>query len=209
MKAYHTIEKYTSEYFGKHVFGFDKIDGSNFRAEWNKKLSKKNRSTYGFGKFGTKTELIDKNSLYIEGVNIFMEKYSHELDKIFNENRLLREIPIITVFGEFFGKHSFAGQHDWNEEHDIIIYDMFLYKKDYLKPATFMDIFENLDMPYLKYEGLLDESIINNIESNVYGVKEGLVLKGVNEGKVFMIKVKTLEWLNKVREKYGINNNYE
>jgi hypothetical protein len=35
------------------------------------------------------------------------------------------------------------------------------------------------------------------------------VLKGVNEGKVWMAKVKTQEWLDKVRAMYGENNNLE
>ena len=86
---------------------------------------------------------------------------------------------------------------------------MFLYKKDFLKPADFIDIFGHLEIPKLLYKGLLDNQIIDDIVSNVYGLKEGLVLKGVSEGKVWMVKVKTQDWLNKVREKYGINNNIE
>jgi len=34
-------------------------------------------------------------------------------------------------------------------------------------------------------------------------LKEGIVFKGVEEGKVFMFKVKTDEWLHKVRTLYG------
>jgi RNA ligase len=210
MKHYHTIEKYTEDIFGKHVFGFNKIDGSNFCAEWNKKLSKKSRFTYGFKKFGTRTETIkNASNPFTEGVNVFMDKYAISLDKIFCENKLFRGIDTITVYGEFYGPHSFAGQHDWYEDHDVIIYDIFLYKKDFVKPADFIDIFGYLDIPKVVYKGLLDEYIINNIISNIYGVKEGVVLKGVNEGKVWMAKVKTQEWLDKVRAMYGENNNLE
>jgi hypothetical protein len=210
MKHYHTIEKYNEDCLGKHVFGFDKIDGSNFCAEWDKKLSKKSRFTYGFKKFGTKQETIkNASNLFTEGVNVFMDKYAITLDKIFNENKLFRGIDKITVYGEFYGPNSFAGLHNWYEDHDVIIYDMFLYKKDFVKPADFIDIFGHLDIPKVVYKGLLDEYIISNIISNIYGLKEGLVLKGVNEGKVWMAKVKTQEWLNKVRATYGENNNLE
>jgi hypothetical protein len=210
MKAYHTIEKNVQDYIGQHVFGFNKIDGSCIRAEWNKKLSKKTHFTNGFGKFGTRNEMIkNASNPFTEAVDIFMDKYSKPLDEIFCENKIFRGVDTITVYGEFFGEHSFAGQHVWDEYHDLVIFDMFLYKKDYLKPADFIDIFGHLDIPRLVYQGLLDEYIIKDIVSNVYGLKEGLVLKGVNEGKVWMVKVKTQEWLDKVRTLYGINNNLE
>jgi hypothetical protein len=210
MKHYHSIEKYNKDYFGKHVFGFDKIDGSNFCAEWNKKLSKKSRFTYGFGKFGTRTEMIkNASNPYTEGVNVFMDKYAIALDRIFCDNKLFRGVDTITVYGEFYGPQSFAGQHYWYEDHDVIIFDMFLYKKDFVKPRDFIDIFGHLDIPKLLCSDILDEQMIRDIESNYCNVKEGLVLKGVDEGKVFMIKVKTLEWLTKIRALYGENSNLE
>jgi hypothetical protein len=210
MKHYHTIEKNIHEYLGQHVYGFDKIDGSNFCAEWNRKLSKKSAFTNGFSKFGTRTEMI-KNALnpFCEAIDIFEEKYSEVLDKIFCENKTFRGIDTITIYGEFFGPNSFAGKHNWSEEHDLIIFDMFLYKKDFLKPKDFIDIFGHLDIPKLVYKGLLEVQLIEKILSNYYGLKEGIVFKGVNEGKVWMVKLKTIEWLTKVRSIYGENSNIE
>lgn len=210
MKAYHSIEKNVQDYFGYHVFGFDKLDGSNFRAEWNRKLSKKSSFTNGFKKFGTRTETIkNANNPFAEAIGIFENKYAEDLDRIFIENKLFRGIDTITVYGEFYGENSFAGKHDWDEVHDLVIFDMFLYKKDFMKPKDFIDIFGHIDIPKVVYEGLLDEETIKDIVSNIYGLKEGLVLKGVIENKVFMVKVKTQEWLNKVRALYGENNNLE
>jgi len=210
MKHYRSIEKNVQDYIGQHAFVFDKIDGSNFCAEWNKKLSKKSRFTYGFGKFGTRTEMIkNASNPFTEGVNIFMDKYAVPLDKIFCENKLFRGIDTITVYGEFAGRHSFAGQHDWDEDFDVTLFDMFLYKKDFVKPADFIDIFGHLNIAKLITKGLLDEKMIQDIISNIYGLKEGAVLKGVSEGKVWMVKVKTQEWLNKIRAIYGENNNIE
>jgi len=210
MKHYHTIEKNVQDYIGHHFFGFDKVDGSNFCAEWNKKLSKKSQFTNGFKKFGTRTETIkNASNPFTEAVNIFMDNYSGPLDKIFCENKLFRGVDMITVYGEFYGPNSFAGQHDWKEDHDVTIFDMFLYKKDYLKPSDFVDIFGHLNVQKLITQGLLDKKMIDDIISNIYGLKEGLVLKGVSEGKVWMVKVKTQEWLNKIRALYGVNNNIE
>jgi hypothetical protein len=158
MKHYHTIEKNVQDYIGQYVYGFDKIDGSCIRAEWNKKLSKKSQFTNGFGKFGTRQEMIkNASNPFTEAINIFMDKYSGSLDKIFNENKLFRGLDKITVYGEFFGEHSFAGMHDWKELHDLAIFDMFMYKKDYVKPRDFIDIFSHLDIPEVIFQGILDE----------------------------------------------------
>ena len=210
MKHYHTIEKNVQDYIGQHIFAFEKIDGSNICAEWNRKLSKKSAFTNGFGKFGTRTEMIKhKNNPFCEAIDIFMDKYSAPLDKIFREEIIFRGVDGITVYGEFFGPSSFAGQHDWNEEHDVVIFDMFVYKKDFVKPRDFIDIFGHLRIAKLITQGLLDEQMIQDIISNKYHLKEGVVFKGVSEGKVWMAKVKTQHWLDKVRALYGINNNIE
>lgn len=49
---------------------------------------------------------------------------------------------------------------------------------------------------------------IQRIRNNEYNLKEGVIVKGVIKEKrksdeVWMVKVKTLEWLNKVKSRYG------
>ena len=81
MKHYHSIEKNVFDYLGSSVFVFNKIDGSNFVAEWDKKLSKKSMFTQGFRKFGTRTEMIKSTSnLFYEAVKIFKAKYAEQID---------------------------------------------------------------------------------------------------------------------------------
>jgi hypothetical protein len=41
------------------------------------------------------------------------------------------------------------------------------------------------------------------ISYNKFNLKEGMVLKGVINNRVFMMKVKTWDWLNRVKELYG------
>ena len=209
MKAYHSIEKWCPEYFGEHVFAFDKIDGSNFRVEWDRKLSKKTHFTLGFRKFGSRNEMIKNfSNPFAKGIEIFKDKY-FELDRIFNENKRFRGIDRITIYGEFFGENSFAGIHDWKEDHDIIMFDVFLYKKGYLPPAEFIKIFDHLDIPKLVYQGTFCEQFVKDIETNKLGLKEGVVCKSINEKVVEMFKVKTNEWLNKIREKLGVQKMLE
>lgn len=204
MKTYHSITKYSPDYFGKYIYAFDKVDGSNFRAEWTRKLSKKTRFTNGFGKFGTRGETIktQRNPFYA-AVEIFQEKFSEDLDRIFCDEKIFRGVDEITVYGEFFGSKSFAGQHDWNEPHDIKLFDIWLYKRDFLVPSDFLKIFGNLDICPLIYQGEFTPNVLKMIENNAFNLKEGVVCKGVEEQKLFMFKIKTNKWLNLVRQIYG------
>jgi len=204
MKSYHSIPKYSEEDFGKYIWAFEKIDGSNFRAEWDRKLSKKTSFTNGFGKFGTRTETIKYTSNpFYEAVEIFKEKFSQKLDKIFIEDKTFRGIDRLTVYGEFYGKNSFAGQHDWNEEHNIKLFDIFLYKKDFLAPREFMDIFGDLDICKLVYQGPFTPGFLDMIQKNTLSLKEGVVCKGAEDKRISMFKIKTDIWLSTVRQVLG------
>jgi hypothetical protein len=204
MKHYDSIDKWNEKYFGHHVFGFDKLDGSCIRIEWNRKLSKKSQFTKGFGKFGTRMEMIQNwRNPYTEAVNLFMDKYSVDLDRIFTDNPICRGNDKITVFCEFLGKNSFAGFHNWEEEHDIVLFDVNLYKRGLMTPNDFIHTFGQLDIPKVIYKGILDEHLIRDIQYNKFNLKEGMVLKGVINNRVFMMKVKTWDWLNRVKELYG------
>lgn len=203
MKSYASIPKWNTDHYGKFVYGFEKIDGSNFRAEWDRKLSKKSRFTHGFKKFGTRKEAIHVKSPFFEAVDIFKRKMSKELDEIFRTDKVFRNIDRITVFGEFFGESSFAGTHQWDEPHDIKIYDVFLYKKDYLPPSDFMKVFEHIDTPRFIMKLCFNEYVVSQVELGMFDLREGAVFKGVEEGKVFMFKIKTNRWLNRVKDLYG------
>ena len=144
--------------------------------------------------------MISKGNPFIEAVGIFENKYAEDLDKVFREDKTFRGIDRITVYGEFFGAHSFAGRHNWEESHDVLLFDLFLYKKDYLPPADFMKIFGSFDIPICEYKGPLTEEYIERVE-NADG--EGRVYKGTENNKVFMGKIKTKQWLHKVKEMYG------
>lgn len=204
MKSYHSIPKYSEEDFGKYIYAFEKIDGSNFRAEWDRKLSKKTSFTNGFGKFGTRNEVIRSvSNPFFEGIEIFKKKFSMDLDKIFREEKIFRGIDRLTVYGEFFGEHSFAGIHIPAELHDIKIFDIFVYKKDFLAPRDFLDIFGNLDICKLVYQGSFNPVFLKMIQRNDLHLKEGVVCKGAEDKKIYMFKIKNDTWLNTVKQLFG------
>lgn len=199
MKTYPSIQHHDDDLYGRRVYAFDKLDGSNMRFEYSKKR--------GWYKFGTRGELIhDKTPIYGEGVTIFLEKYGDDLDRIFRKE--YSKIDSIVVFGEFVGENSFAGKHFDDDAKDVILFDVNLYKKGFIEPTEFIDRFSSLHIPELIYDGIYDDEFVYDIK-NSKSLKEGVICKGVSKTKrdgkvIWMSKIKTDDWLVRVREKFGI-----
>lgn len=168
------------DYFGKHLgikgFGFDKLDGSNLRFEYNKKR--------GFYKFGTKQMMIDENhSEFGEGVKIFLNKYADGVDKVF-KSKEYRDIQSFVCFAEFFGINSKFGVHNTNDKFDVVLFDVDQYKKGFIKPRNFIDDFGHLGIPKVMYQGNLNHELQSLVWENKLPqfegqLKEGIVFKGV------------------------------
>ena len=93
------------------IYAFDKLDGSNIRAEWHPKK--------GFWKFGSRTQLIDATNPLGKSIPLIKEQ-EEKFTKIFKE----MQIKEATCFFEFFGPSSFAGIHNWEENHQIVLIDV-------------------------------------------------------------------------------------
>lgn len=177
---------------------FYKYDGSNIRCEWTKKR--------GWHKFGSRTVLIDTSSPLGEAIGIFGKTYADDLEKVFTNNKLFRNCQNVTVFCEFFGKNSFAGQHDPNDEKEIILLDVNIHKKGIIIPREFIKTFGHLKIPEVVYEGIFNMTFIHDVINGRYPVVEGVVVKGVLSNKrkkqhsLWMAKVKTAQWINKLKE---------
>ena len=122
MKGYPSIPREVQH--SLHVYAFDKLDGSQIRAEWTRKN--------GFFKFGSRRVLIDGSHPLGKAVGLIQGKYADDLGRIFRKSRYDK----VTCFFEFFGPSSFAGQHVENEDHDVILFDVDVYKKGYLIRPT-------------------------------------------------------------------------
>jgi len=196
MKQYHKLHYWSSEFLGKEIWAFDKLDGQNLRFEANFKR--------GFYKFGSRTQMIsDKDEQFGIGVNLFMEKYSEPLMNIFSNKWSKDKFTNFTVFAELVGENSFAGKHDPNDELDVVLFDIWIYKKGWVQPQKFIDEFGHLGIPNLIYKGELNEQIINDIQENKFNLKEGVIAKGVDKNDTFMMKIKTKSWLKRVKNELG------
>jgi hypothetical protein len=201
MKSYPKIQYFNQGLFGEDIYAFDKLDGSNIRAEWNPKR--------GWYKFGTRNTMIDERDLQFgEAITLFLNKYGDSLPKVFRTNKSYKRIESFVVFAEYVGEQSFAGRHNASDPKDIILFDVNQYKHGFVTPKNFVEDFGHLHIPDVIYKGPYTMDFVQTIRDNQYNLKEGVIVKGVLKTKnqkdeVWMVKVKTKGWLQKVKELHG------
>lgn len=193
MKAYPSIS--TTIDFSKPYYLFDKLDGSNIRAEWSPKQ--------GFYKFGSRTQLLtpDQTKLY-PSIDAFLHKYNSELSERFKKAKFERAV----CFFEWLGPQSFAGSHpDEIENMHPILIDIAVYKKGIMPPEKFIEFTKGLDTPKVLHVGKISEDLFQSVRnSTLPGMSfEGVICKGEfsqREGGPIMAKVKSNAWLNRLKE---------
>lgn len=199
MKQYPSIVNSVIKDIEVHVF--DKLDGSNIRAEWSPKK--------GFYKFGSRKRLIDDSHVFL-GKSISLVKDTHEekLSRIFKE----RKFEQITCYFEFFGPRSFAGDHEHGDDHQVTLLDVDVYKHGFIAPADYVKAFSDVvPIPKLLCLGPVTTDLITQVKGGTLSgmTFEGVVCKAPAFKKwalPIMFKIKSEKWLQKVMEKYGHNN---
>lgn len=177
---------------------FYKHDGSNLRFEWQPKK--------GWFKFGTRHCLFDKTeSTFGKSIAIFLNKYGEAVEKVIQEDKQMRNAQSITAFAEFEGPLSFAGQHEPNDKHDLILFDIRIHKKGLMSPREFINKFGHLHIPRIVYEGTLNSSFIQGIRENKYNLNEGVVCKGGSGHDLWMCKIKTNDYIERLKNRFGSN----
>lgn len=195
MKLYPSITG-SSKAPKQFCIAFYKYDGSNIRAEWNRKT--------GWSKFGTRKRLFDESDPDFGSViPLFRETMAKGLEDIFRKK--YRDDHNITVFMEFFGPNSFAGQHDPKDNKRLVLIDVSLYKKGLISPREFIKSFKDVDSAEVIYEGNLNESFIDDVRNGKYPVFEGVICKGGSGHDLWMCKIKTNSYLKRLKEVFNSN----
>jgi len=176
------------------VYVFSKLDGSNVRAEWDRKK--------GFWKFGRRHGLLDhSNPILLEAPDIIQRDWAESLGRIFREQRLQKA----TAFFEFWGDNSFAGYHEI-EPHRCTLIDVQVHPKGFLEPREFIRWFRGLDHAPLLHQGNFNREMEEQVRSGTFpGMPfEGVIVKGgyVSPGRPMMFKVKHRAWFEKLRAKH-------
>lgn len=190
----------------KECIAFYKYDGSNFRAKWTKKN--------GFCLFGSRTQLIDESHPHLgASISIFQKEFAGELNKHF-QRHYMNEREIV-VYGEFFGKLSFAGIHEAQDPKEIVLFDVLVGNKNrkFVLPRQFIKEFAPLvKTAKVVYEGNLNEEFIQSVRNNEFDLDEGVICKGIEpsgafRGGVWQCKIKTLSYFEKLKKRF--NNDWE
>lgn len=216
MKHYDSFEKieYDGTLLGEEVWVFNKLDGQNFCAKYSPKHK-------DFVMFGSKTQNVDETSeQFGAAVRYFKENMADTIRNIIigysKKGGVFNGVKEITIFCEWYGENTFSGLHVEGEPLKLALIDVFLYKKGYLEPSLFWEMFygyENIELPELIYVGKLTKDFIKSIFNNDW-TKEGCLYPTIKEGVVCKrsrlmkgqrlpkCKVKTSWWLNKLKSLY-------
>lgn len=192
MRQYPSIPK--QQKTGKYVYVFDKVDGSNVRAEWDPEK--------GFWKYGTRDRLLGPNSDPILSKAIpLMDEFEDALSEIFREE----DYQTVTCFFEFVGENSFAGRHEKEDEFETLLFDVWPEKEDgMIDPDRFIETYGHLQTPSVLYQGKANDELYDQVKNGeLEGMsEEGVICKAKNVSGQHpdMFKVKTEEWLQKVKE---------
>ena len=175
------------------IYAFDKLDGSNIRAEWERKK--------GFWKHGSRRRLLSHDTPILrKSIDLIDEKYSEDLNKTFYDSKIAKAI----CFFEFWGPKSFAGLHEDDDDHTVTLIDVNPYKKGILEPRLFIKHFGHLDIPRLLYRGKVNQEFARSVRAGGYDITfEGVVCKAKHKNQIVMFKIKNRAWVDKVKEFYA------
>ena len=198
MKAYPSIPSHKEiDLSTQKFYLFDKLDGSNIRAEWSAKK--------GFSKFGSRTQLLTEDQgILFPAIEAFEKKYGEELDRRFRAQKIDRAV----VFFEWVGPGSFAGSHICEPgQMDAVVIDISVYKKGIMPPAEFIEFMVGLHTPKVLYHGFVTERVITEIRHRTLAFMtfEGVIGKGLEHdqksGGPLMFKIKSYAWLDHLKTK--------
>ena len=190
----------------KPCIAFDKLDGSNIRIKFTPKA--------GFCLFGTRTQLIGEDTpFWGQTIHIFNTKYRDVLEDKFRKSKDYRDFREITIFAELIGENSFAGHHAEHDSLDLTFFDVLVGHKSrhLVTPKKFIKDFENVvPIPKVIYEGNLNDQFINDIRNNKFNLNEGVICKGLEPsgaffGHVWMCKIKTQAYFDRLKNRFKEN----
>lgn len=182
---------------------FEKYDGTNIHWVWD--------ATLGWYAFGTRRDRFDLDAAGIaefnaahpgleECADVFLGTLAGQLTDVLGGLQYLGTEQLI-VFTEFLGDNSFAGKHVSSDTKRLVLIDVQL-ASGFLSPESFVTELIALPIARVVYRGKLTGKFAEDVREGRYGVMEGVVCKGVSDGKVWMVKIKTNAYMQRLKEAF-------
>lgn len=200
MKEYPKTYGLNEKYIDQPCLAFYKYDGSNLRFCYGRKQKK-------WYKFGTRRRLFDKNDPeYGCAIPLFLEKYGEPLAKIFHDNKQWKSSDYMLAYAEFLGANSFAGKHVDSDSKNVILFDVDVHRRGFVSAREFINKYGNLDVAKVVYEGPLTQDFFEDVRNGgKYDLNEGVMCKGGEGHDWWALKIKTNQYLEKLKSIYGNN----
>lgn len=172
---------------------FEKYDGTNLHWSWDREL--------GWHAFGMRRHRYDLDESGVahfhlnhiglpDVVEIFQRDLANPLEQIFCQNPNY-DGQEFTVFTEYFGANSFAGQHQLGDDRELVLFDV-QSDKGMVPPRAFVADFSTCKIARVIYQGRLTGKFALDVREGKYDVSEGVVCKGGNTSEsLWMVKIKT------------------
>lgn len=184
---------------------FEKYDGTNMHFSWHR--------GFGWHAFGTRRDEFNCDDV---GGQLFTEKHPHlhevlslfrqtlmaPFEKVFESDSRCSAAEQFTVFAEFLGKQSFAGLHQEQDTKQLVVFDVECDGAMF-GPHEFVDTFGHLSTARVVYRGRFTGAFAENVRNGKYGVAEGVICKTGTRGQIQQAKIKTYEYLAKLKKAFG------
>lgn len=192
---------------GGKCLAFDKIDGTNLHFAWDRE--------FGWHAFGTRRDEFPLLPLGIaefhrahpgleEADRLFLALLAQPIEEVFRMHPHFAQATACVAFAEYAGPNSFAGQHQPEDEKQLTLFDVLIQEQGLVGPFDFVERFGHLRVPRVVFRGRFTGKLTDDVRQGKYDVAEGVVIKGGSGGEdLWMVKVKTLEYLDLLKARFG------
>jgi hypothetical protein len=130
-----------------------------------------------------------------------MDTYAEWLELVFRKQKWIKA----TAFFEFHGPNSQFGWHEPDEQQEVTLIDVHVYKHGILEPREFIKLFGGLGIPNIVFKGKVNKDFIERVRhEEIPGMgPEGVMCKTTFDrklGRPYMFKLKRQIWYDRLTE---------
>lgn len=182
---------------------FEKYDGTNLHWDWDR--------DFGWHAFGTRRDQYNLTDAGIAGFGarhahlrqapeVFLRTLAEGIDAVLRGGEWYARFPAFKVFTEFLGPGSFAGLHREDDPKELRLFDVEAEGFGMIGPEQFVRDFGHLSIARVVFRGKLTGTFADDVRRGRYGVDEGVVCKGGEGTSLWMVKIKTAAYMDRLKQ---------